>query len=124
MTSGRLGARAVMGRALSVLALVFVVSAVAGCAPAVSPSPVATTSVDLPKSYRFSPEVITVAAGSTVTWTNNDNFTHNVTFTGEPALMMAPGEQATREFAAAGTYPYLCSLHPNDMQGTVIVTGG
>jgi plastocyanin len=124
MTSGRLGARAVMGRLRSVLAVVLVVSAVAGCAPAASPSPVATTSVDLPKSYRFSPEVITVASGSTVTWTNNDNFTHNVTFTGEPALMMAPGEQATREFATAGTYAYLCSLHPNDMQGTVIVTGG
>jgi plastocyanin len=124
MTSGRIGARAVMGRVRSVLAMVLVVLAVAGCAPAASPSPVATASVDLPKSYRFSPEVISVAAGSTVTWTNNDNFTHNVTFTGEPALMMAPGEQATREFATAGTYPYLCSLHPNDMQGTVIVTGG
>jgi plastocyanin len=94
----------------------------AACAGQASPSPVATTTVDLPKSYRFAPAVITVSAGSTVTWTNSDNFTHNVTFPGEPALMLAPGVQATRPFPTAGSYPYLCSLHPNDMQGTVVVT--
>ena len=33
-------------------------------------------SVDLPKSYKFAPAAITVTAGTTVTWTNDDNFTH------------------------------------------------
>jgi plastocyanin len=61
-----------------------------------------------------------------VTWTNSDNFTHSVRFLddgdGEP-LMMKPGEQVTHVFDAAGLFRYDCSLHPNDMSGTVRVTG-
>ena len=100
---------------------------VGACAPAGSANdgtPVATSSVDLPKSYKFAPVAITVPTGTTVTWTNNDNFTHNVRFEGEEPLMMAPGESADRPFDAAGTYAYICSLHPKDMKGTVVVTGG
>jgi plastocyanin len=87
-------------------------------------TPVATTTVDLPKSYRFAPAAITVPAGTTVTWTNNDNFTHNVTLDGTDALQMAPGEAGTHTFAAPGLYPYVCSLHPRDMKGSVLVTEG
>jgi plastocyanin len=86
-------------------------------------SPVATTSVDLPRSYRFVPAAITVVAGATVTWTNHDEFTHNVTLEGEPALPLPRGASASHTFAAPGTYHYVCSLHPRDMQGTVVVTG-
>jgi plastocyanin len=102
------------------------VVALAGCSSgATTPaSPVATTTVDLPKSYKFVPASILVDVGATVTWTNNDNFTHNVTFGDEPSKTMKPGESATREFPAAGTFPYQCTLHPQDMQGTVIVGGG
>ena len=35
------------------------------------------------KSYRFDPKVIEVKAGDTVTWTNNDNFTHTVKVDGQ-----------------------------------------
>jgi plastocyanin len=94
-----------------------------GAGAAVNASPVATTSVDLPKSYRFAPAAITVPAGTTVTWSNNDDFTHNVTLEGVEPLTMAPGQSATHAFATAGTYPYVCSLHPKDMKGTVLVTG-
>ena len=84
---------------------------------------VATTTVDLPKSYKFEPPAITVDAGATVTWTNHDDFTHNVTFEGEEGLTMRPGESTTRDFPTAGTYAYQCSLHPRDMNGTVVVGG-
>ena len=99
--------------------------AAAACAPQASPSPVATNTVDLPKSYRFSPPVITVPAGTTVTWTNNDNFTHSVRLldTGETQFMK-PGESVTHAFATSGLYPYDCSLHPKDMQGSVLVGAG
>ena len=40
--------------------------------------PVATDRVVLPKSYRFDPSVIRVDAGTAVTWTNRDDFPHNV----------------------------------------------
>ena len=46
-----------------------------GACAAALVEPVATDQVDLPPSYRFEPEVITVADGTTVTRTNHDNFT-------------------------------------------------
>ena len=87
-----------IARSLGVIAVGLGVVALAGCSGgATTPaSPVATTTVDLPKSYRFAPSAIAVDVGATVTWTNNDNFTHNVSFPNEAALTMRPGEQATR----------------------------
>lgn len=96
----------------------------AACAQAAPATPTATDQVDLPRSYRFAPADIVVSLGTTVTWTNNDNFTHSVRFlegSDEP-LMMKPGEQVTNVFDAAGLFRYDCSLHPNDMSGTVLVT--
>ena len=99
--------------------------ALAGCSDGATAnaSPVATTSVDLPKSYKFVPAAIVVDAGSTVTWTNDDDFTHNVTFEGEGPLTMKPGESVTKTFPTAGSFAYQCSLHPRDMNGTVTVGG-
>ena len=76
----------------------------------------ATDQVDLPRSYKFAPEDIVVPAGTTVTWTNNDNFTHSVRLldSGE-TQMMKPGESVTHAFTALGAYQYDCSLHPKDM---------
>jgi len=85
--------------------------------------PVATTQVQLPRSYRFDPVAITVPVGATVTWTNDDNFTHNVAFEGSEPMKLSPGATATRTFDTAGTFPYQCTLHPQDMQGTVEVSG-
>lgn len=108
--------------ALAVLALLL-----AGCGDAstgaADASPVATTAVDLPPSYRFAPAAITVTVGSTVTWTNHDNFTHNVRLEGAEPLPMAPGESVTHVFATPGRFAYVCSLHPKDMKGSVLVTG-
>ena len=106
--------------------LLLVLGAVAGCATSIASSatPVATTTVDLPRSYRFDPPAISVPVGSTVTWTNDDQFTHNVTFSGATSLVMKPGDHVTRTFPTAGTFTYRCTLHPADMQGSVIVTGG
>ena len=87
-----------------------------------SSTPVATNQVDLPRSYRFAPEDIVVQAGSTVTWTNNDNFTHTVHLeTSEEVQLMRPGESVTHQFLEVGLYNYVCTLHPQDMTGTVLV---
>jgi plastocyanin len=97
----------------------------AGCSTGGAASPVATDTVDLPPSYRFAPADIQVAAGTTVTWTNHDNFTHSVQLDGdtEPLAVLKPGDSATHTFTEPGTYPYICSFHPQDMTGTVEVTG-
>ncbi len=92
-----------------------------------SVTPVETSTVDLPPSYRFEPAAISVAAGTTVTWTNSDNFTHSVKFLdgGLPTepMLMPPGASTTFTFATPGTYNYLCHLHAQNMKGTVIVKG-
>jgi plastocyanin len=105
--------------ATAVLAVVL-----AACSGGASASPVATNQVDLPRSYRFEPEVITVPAGTEVTWTNHDQFTHSVRLLddGGDVFQIAPGESVSYTFDSVGTHNYDCSFHPNDMKGSVIVT--
>ena len=96
------------------------------CAQAGPATPVATDQVDLPRSYKFAPADIIVSTGTTVTWTNNDNFTHSVRLLdgdGSP-LVMKPGDQVTHTFDAVGTFRYDCSFHPKDMKGSVLVRAG
>ena len=87
-------------------------------------SPVATSQVNLPPSYRFEPAAITVPDGTTVTWTNNDRFTHNVRLLddGGDVLELPPGESVSFTFQGPGEHRYDCSFHPNDMSGVVVVT--
>jgi plastocyanin len=94
----------------------------ANCGDSTSASePVETNQVDLPPSYKFEPKVIQVTAGTTVTWTNNDHFTHSVELDGESDHQMKPGESVEITFDTPGEYDYKCTLHPHDMSGTVIV---
>ena len=71
----------------------------------------------------FSPATLTVKAGTTVTWTNNDNMDHTVTAddasfdSGNMAMM---GGKYSKVFSTAGTYTYHCTIHPT-MKGTIVV---
>lgn len=96
----------------------------AACAPQAAADPVATNQVDLPPSYKFEPAVITVPDGTTVTWTNNDNFSHNVRLLddGGEMLDLPPGESVSFTFSGPGEHRYDCSFHPNDMSGVVVVS--
>ena len=98
----------------------------AGCASGSSAAsaPVRTNQVDLPPSYVFRPATIEVPAGTTVTWTNHDNFTHSiqVQVQGQSEVhMLNPGQSTQITFDAPGTYPYVCTLHTQNMKGTVVV---
>jgi plastocyanin len=96
----------------------------AACAPQAPAEPVATDEVDLPLSYKFEPTAITVPDGTTVTWTNHDNFTHNVRLfdDGGEVLDLPPGESVSFTFTGPGEHRYDCSFHPNDMSGVVVVS--
>ena len=98
-------------------------SATAGAAP--NQTPVATTKVEMAKSYRFDPAVISVPVGATVTWHNDDNFTHSVFVQDGSGRnpIVRPGETATLTFEKAGEVTYTCSFHPQNMKGSVTVTG-
>jgi plastocyanin len=96
----------------------------AACAPQAAAEAVATNQVDLPPSYKFEPAVITVPDGTTVTWTNHDNFTHSVRLLddGGQVLDLPPGESVSFTFTGPGEHRYDCSFHPNDMSGVVVVS--
>jgi amicyanin len=92
---------------------------VAGSA-AVLPAPAAqaaTTHQVLMSGYAFSPRILTITAGDTVTWTNQDQAPHDVKTTSGPASIHSPmldkGSTWSHTFATAGTYGYVCTVHPN-----------
>jgi plastocyanin len=93
----------------------------AGCAGSGNAKPVATTDVTMPKSYTFEPKAILVNAGDTVTWANKDSFTHTVKVEGGADHKVDRGHSVSIRFDKAGTYHYMCTLHPHDMKGEVIV---
>jgi amicyanin len=82
---------------------------------------VATDAVHI-KNFAFSPAVVTVKAGSTVVWTNDDSIQHDVTFDGGgiASSVLNHNDTFSHTFPTAGTYHYICSIHPF-MHGTVIV---
>ena len=86
-------------------------------APALPPLPAANVTI---KDFTFSPTNVTIASHGKVTWTNDDGFTHTISFTGEQAQSVGSGASYTRTFDNVGTYDYICSIHPS-MSGKVIV---
>jgi plastocyanin len=71
----------------------------------------------------FSPQSVTVTAGDTVTWRNDQNINHTVTSdTGDEldSPVLSQGQTYQHVFAQAGTYPYHCTIHPT-MTGNVAV---
>ena len=115
-----------MSRLACTAALLAAAFLIAACSAGPAASPVATDQVDLPRSYKFVPADITVALGTTVTWTNSDQFTHSVRLLddGGEVFVVKPGESVSHTFEQSGLRHYDCSFHPHDMKGTVLVTDG
>jgi plastocyanin len=76
------------------------------------------------KNFKFLPPSLTVASGTAVTWVNNDEEPHNVVNVGGQSRLFKSvldgGDKYTFVFDKAGTYKYICSVHPR-MEGTIIV---
>lgn len=72
----------------------------------------------------FTPTIVTIMRGGTVTFSNALGGNHSVTFaavTGAPANIPAPAVGDTpRQFPTAGEFPFACSVHPI-MTGRVVV---
>jgi plastocyanin len=68
--------------------------------------------------FAFSPNIITVHVGDTVTWKNNDGVTHTVTSDSNSTVAfnsgnMNDGATFTFTFTTAGDYWYHCTIHPS-----------
>ena len=87
----------------------------------VAPTASAGTPVTI-MGFAFGPSKLSVTPGSPVTWTNGDDSPHQVTFVKEQqrSAILVKGQRHSQTFATAGTYDYICGLHPN-MKGSVEV---
>jgi plastocyanin len=77
------------------------------------------------KTFMFEPDPIEVDAGTTVTWTNEDDILHTVTSTKTaPARfderLDGAGTTADVAFDEPGTFEYICAVH-DGMEGSVVV---
>lgn len=75
------------------------------------------------QNFAYQPANIQVRAGTTVTWTNQDNVPHSITFKNgmQDSGLLNQGQSFRYTFNAPGTYQYYCSVHPY-MVATVTVT--
>jgi plastocyanin len=73
-------------------------------------------------NFSFSPPTVTVAAGTTVEWTNKDDIPHNVVSSDQAfkSKVLDTDQQFAYTFTKPGIYEYFCSLHPR-MTAKVIV---
>ncbi len=101
-----------------------VATSISGGAEGAEAEATETTTVSM-ENHRFMPATITIPAGSTVTWVNNEQGVPHTT-TSDTGLWdsgnMSTGQTYSRRFDEPGTYPYNCTLHRDQgMVGTVIV---
>jgi predicted lipoprotein with Yx(FWY)xxD motif len=120
--------RRTIGLMTSVVALgtlIFGLTAYQG-AQAAAPTAAAHATVQVAiQNFAFSPQKLTVASGTMVTWTNKDSAAHTVT--SDTSAWADSGSLATNKsfsftFTKPGTYAYHCAVHPN-MTATITVTG-
>ena len=89
---------------------------------AASARPIPATMEVAIDNFTFGPTDLTVAVGTTVTWTNRDDIPHTVVSTDKvfKSKVLDTDEKFSFLFSKPGTYPYFCSIHPK-MTGKVVV---
>jgi plastocyanin len=110
----------ILGLLSTAMVAVLLLSASSSYTPAKAPQP-ATAEVKV-DNFSFGPATLTVAVGTTVTWTNRDDIPHTVVSTEKvfKSKVLDTDEKFSFTFDKAGTYPYFCSIHPK-MTGSVVV---
>jgi plastocyanin len=115
-----------MRRSYALICVLWCLAGFGACAqpmsapPATNPAPVVEVVID---NFTYSPQTLTVAAGTKVRWTNKDDVPHTVTSTDRKfkgSGTLDTDETFATEFKTAGTYPYYCAVHPH-MTGTIVV---
>lgn len=84
------------------------------------PASAANVKID---NFSFGPATITIPAGSTITWTNNDDVPHVVTSDDNKMFKSKPldtNDHFSFTFTNPGTYNYYCAIHPK-MTAKIVV---
>jgi len=73
-------------------------------------------------NFLFGPVALSAERGKPVTWTNTDDSPHQIEVSGKgmKTAVLPKGQSAALTFNEAGSFGYICSLHPG-MKGTVEV---
>lgn len=72
-------------------------------------------------NFTFGPQELRVKAGTTVTWTNEDDIPHTVVSPNNfRSKVLDTDGTYSFKFTTPGSYKYFCSLHPH-MTGTIVV---
>jgi plastocyanin len=106
---------------VALLAALAVLSTIPKPVGASTTPPAAGAEIEI-DNFAFTPATITIPVGTQVTWTNKDDITHNVVSTDKTIKSKAldTNDKFTFTFTQAGTFSYVCSIHPR-MKGTVVV---
>ncbi len=70
--------------------------------------------------HAFSPVLLAITQGESVTWSNQDGSTHQIKFADQLSERLAQGGSYSRRFDQAGDYPYQCAIH-GYMKGKISV---
>ena len=113
-----------MSALIAVLAVAFALGCDAGAKQGETPGGKAAGGAAVKiDNFSFGPATITIRAGSTVTWTNNDDVPHVVTSDDNKLFKskaLDTDDHFSFTFTKPGTYNYYCAIHPK-MQATIIV---
>src|SRR5262245_1034122 len=72
-------------------------------------------------NFTFGPQELKIKAGTTITWTNEDDIPHTVVSPNNfRSKVLDTDGTYSFTFTTPGTYKYFCSLHPH-MTGTIVV---
>ncbi len=104
---------------MNTIVLIAAVALAAGTAPFTAPT--ATVHIE---NFAYVPAALTVAAGTTVRFVNDDSEAHTVTAANKSfdSAGLDTGDSWSYRFASAGKFRYFCQLHPY-MHGTIVVRG-
>ena len=74
-------------------------------------------------NFSFGAMKLTVSAGTTVTWINNDDVPHTVVSEDKTTFRskaLETGDKFSYTFTKPGEYPYFCSVHPKMVAEVVV----
>ncbi len=125
-------ARAARARALGLLGACVVAVSLLGATATAKPAP--KTKVVTVADFYFGPSAVTIRKGDKIkwVWSSANAYPHDVRLKKGPQGLKKMGTYSTRttavtnarfvkQFPSAGTFKYICTIHPTEMKMTVTV---